>query len=65
MVFVPKTHAKTDIIFNIVTQGFALGYKHFAPLGLFFYPLFRVMDSTSLLPWQTIGRSFAMNLGIV
>ena len=33
MVFVPKTHAKTDWFFIIVTTGFTHGYKGIAPLG--------------------------------
>jgi len=34
MVFVPKTHAKTNMILIIVTQGRTLGYNDVAPLGL-------------------------------
>jgi len=65
MVFVPKTHAKTDIIIIIVAQSKNSGLQIFRPSGAFFYPLLRIMDSTMLHPWQTIGRSFAMSLGIV
>jgi len=37
MVFVPKTHTKTDEGFNIVAQGKTLGYNDATPLGLYSY----------------------------
>ena len=33
MVFVPKTHAKTAILYSIITLSDAQGYIQLAPLG--------------------------------